>query len=110
MNNIRQKIFEIIETSEESGKASRAYDIFMMVVIVVSLIPLTIKENSFFTILLDKTTVAIFIIDYILRLITADLLYPDKGRVESRVYFIFSAEGLIDLLALLPYFILMLPD
>ena len=41
---MRKRIFEIIEVSKEDDKASHVYDVFMMIVIVVSLIPLTMKQ------------------------------------------------------------------
>ena len=100
MNNIRQKIFEIIETSEKNGKAGRAYDIFMMVVIVASLIPLTLKDSSLFTRILDRTTVTIFIIDYFLRLITADLKLK-RGKTSFALYPV-TPMAIIDLVSIMP--------
>lgn len=48
---MRKRIFEIIETSHDGDRASAAYDVFMMVMIVVSLVPLAFKEEPlFFTI------------------------------------------------------------
>ena len=43
---IRQRIYEIIEKSSGNDKISTAYDYFMIVVIVVSLIPLAFKDES----------------------------------------------------------------
>ena len=44
-----------------------------MIVIVVSIIPLAVRNANELTQMLDFVTVIIFIIDYILRLLTADL-------------------------------------
>ena len=46
--------------------------------------------------------VAVFTVEYLLRLWIADLVYPDRGPVRSRLRFIFSTSGLIDLVAILP--------
>lgn len=43
---MRKRIYQIIENAEEKDTLSSIYDIFMMVVIIASLIPLTIKEGS----------------------------------------------------------------
>ena len=61
-----------IEKSSGNDKISTAYDYFMIVVIVVSLIPLAFKDESLFLQVIDIITVSIFIVDYILRWITAD--------------------------------------
>ena len=37
---MRQRIYEIIEVSDDNDKLSSAYDIFMMLSIIVSIIPL----------------------------------------------------------------------
>ena len=50
---MRKRIYQIIENAEEKDTLSSIYDIFMMVVIIASLIPLTIKEGSGILPLLD---------------------------------------------------------
>lgn len=68
----RKRIYEIIEKSDGNDRFSTVYDITMIFVIVLSLVPLAFKqENSFFQ-FADKITVAIFIFDYALRWLTAD--------------------------------------
>ena len=45
----RKRIYQIIEKSEGHDKLSSVYDISMIVIIVISLIPLVFKEdNTFF--------------------------------------------------------------
>lgn len=41
---MRKRIYQIIEIAEENDIASRIYDIFMMLVIFASLVPLAFKE------------------------------------------------------------------
>ena len=62
----RKRLFEIIETAKESDQASNIYDIFMMVTIIVSIIPLAFKEELPAFVIIDKIAVVIFIIDYFL--------------------------------------------
>lgn len=98
---MRKRIFEIIETSKDGDRVSAIYDAFMMVVIVVSLIPLAFKEEPPFFQILDKICAGIFIVDYLLRLITADYKFG-KRSVLSFVRYPFSFMALIDLLSVLP--------
>ena len=97
---MRQRIYEIIEVSDDNDKLSSAYDIFMMLSIIVSIIPLcTHNDYSLFNII-DKVTVTIFIADYILRLFTADKKL--KRGARSFILYPFSVMAIIDLLSILP--------
>lgn len=97
---MRKRIFEIIEVGDESDKLSQAYDFFMMFTIIISIIPLwSHNETTVFNII-DKVTVIIFILDYILRLITADLKIK-RGAISFLLY-PFSVMAIIDLLSILP--------
>ena len=51
-------------------------------------------------------TILIFCVEYILRIWTADYLYPDKNEFRSRLRFLISFDGIIDLLTILPFFFL----
>ncbi|MBO7403438.1 MAG: ion transporter [Clostridia bacterium] len=98
---MRKRIIQIIETSKDGDRASAAYDVFMMIMIVVSLIPLAFKEEPPFFMILDKVCAGIFIVDYFLRLITADYKFGKRSAL-SFVRYPFSFMALIDLLSVLP--------
>jgi len=98
---MRKRIFEIIELSNGSDKVSGIYDYSMMVVIVASLVPLAFKKDLPAFQIIDNIAVAIFIIDYILRLITADYKFGKKS-VSSFVRYPFSFWAIIDLVSILP--------
>lgn len=98
---MRKRIFEIIEKAESGDKASKIYDSFIMVSIIASIIPLCFINQNPVLILLDKITVFIFIIDYFLRLLTADYS-SDRHGVVSFIDYPFRPMAIIDLLAILP--------
>lgn len=100
---MRKRLFEIIEKSNGNDKLSSIYDSFMLVVILISLVPLAFKSSAYGFIVIDRACVAIFIIDYILRLFTADFKYQDKS-IRSFIKYPFSFMALIDLVAILPSF------
>lgn len=96
----RKRLFEIIESAKESDRVSNLYDIFMMVTIVVSIIPLAYKEELPAFIIIDKIAVIIFIVDYILRVMTADYKLNRGGF--SFILYPLTPMALIDLLCILP--------
>ena len=71
-----------------------------MVTIVVSVVPLAFKETNTIFQWIDYITVAIFILDYFLRLITAD--YKLKKSVISFFVYPITPMAVIDLISILP--------
>lgn len=102
---MRKRIFEIIEVAKENDKISHIYDISMIIVIAFSLVPILFKERTLPLIVIDQVTVSIFIIDYILRWITADYKYKKKS-ISSFLRYPFSLMAIIDLLSIVPSFAL----
>ncbi len=97
---IRRRIFEVIETANEDDRLSNVYDVFMMIVIIMSLVPLAFKGEILFFKIVDKIALLIFIIDYLLRFATADLKLK-KGAVSFLLY-PFTPMAIFDLLCILP--------
>ena len=97
----RKRIYEVIEASKDGDKLSSIYDSFILITVIVSLIPLAFKEQTPLFSAIDKITVTIFIIDYILRWITADY---KLGRKESTSFikYPFTPMAIVDLLSILP--------
>ena len=111
---LKQEIFEIIQPAEGGRIASRIFDIFIIVLIFLSVasvfimtfpIPETTAEllAGF-----EKTALVIFSVEYLLRIWTADLLHPDIPGWRARLRYIRSGMAVIDLLAILPFYLPML--
>ena len=98
---MRKRIYDVIEVSDTGGIWSTVYDYFMIAVILISLVPLASKEVSLRVSMLDHITAVIFIIDYLLRLCTADFKYGKK-TASSFLRYPFSFYAVIDLLSILP--------
>ena len=96
---MRKKLYYILEPAQDNV-LSKIYDLFMMVIIIASIIPLVFKETNEFFIILDYITVSIFIVDYILRWITADIKL-NKSALSFLIYPI-TPFAVIDLLSILP--------
>lgn len=106
---MRKKIFNIIQIGSKDDLPSRMFDIGLTVVILLNILVTfleTFKElsdlSTLFTII-EGVTVVVFCIEYILRLITADYLYPADSKVKSRLHFMISFDGVVDLLTILPF-------
>jgi voltage-gated potassium channel len=97
---MRKKIHIILRSHGEEEKLSRVYDVAMIICIVISLVPLAFKETNTLFQCIDYVTVAIFIVDYILRIITADYIM-NKGAL-SFVAYPFTPMAILDLLSILP--------
>ena len=101
---MRQKIYNIIRTDQNST-VNDAYDWLMLVCIVISLIPLAFREQYDIFEWFDKVSVTVFIIDYLFRWITADFQMPNRPRWQAFLLYPFTAFAIIDLLSILPSFI-----
>ena len=97
----RKRLFAIIEKANYEDKLSAVYDYMMIMVIVLSLVPLAFKSENLAFRIIDKVTVAVFIVDYILRWATADYKFGKSG-LFSFVRYPFSVMAVIDLFSILP--------
>lgn len=96
---MRERIYRYIEPDLDYKSS---YDYVMILVIIVSLIPLAFKESCRAFDIIDKVTVTIFIVDYLLRLATADFKLH-KGSLSFALYPL-TPMAIIDLLSILPSF------
>ena len=99
---IRKRIYEIIEQGRNGDRISIAYDVVMLIAIAVSIIPLMFVEDTRAFRIIEQITVSLFILDYLLRWITADYRLERGGW--SFVLYPFTGWAIIDLLSILPGF------
>ena len=108
----KKRIFEIIQIGNQEDAPSRIFDYFIVTVILCNIAVLFLETfdalNAFRGLFerIEDVTVAIFCAEYALRIWTADLLYPDETRPRAVLRFLFSFDGLVDLLTILPFFFL----
>jgi len=106
---MRERIYSIINDSDENDRYSTAYDTFMVLCILVSIIPLALKEPGKVWDFVDLVCAMLFLIDYLLRWVTADYKYDNKS-VSSFLRYPFSPMAIIDLLSILPSFTVLNPS
>ncbi len=111
----RKRLLEILEVGNDLDHVSRAYDFLSAFAIVLNLAASIMytydnlqAQYGSTLLLVERITVAFFAIDFVLRLLTAGVLYEDeKDMTELRALrrYIFSFMGIIDLLSFLPYYL-----
>lgn len=109
---MKEKIFNIIQIGDKSNKISRAFDIFITIIIVGNIIVTfleTFDQLSSFSGLfkiVEIVTVFVFCVEYILRIWTANYLYQEVTAGHARFKFLISFDGIVDLLTIIPAFFL----
>ena len=97
---IRETINAVLNRGEKLQTLNSIYDSAMIIVIIISIMPLMYYGDSPLLSHAGKTCVIIFIVDYILRWITADLASPNKKYAILK--YPITTFALIDLMSILP--------
>jgi len=109
--NIRWRLFEIIQPDNGTSVLSRVFDRMITGLILASVI---IVFASTFDLsprvlgvlsLLEGVASVVFTVEYALRIATADFLYPECGKFRSRIKYVVSPMALVDLVAILPFWL-----
>lgn len=109
---LKEKIFNIIQIGDKSNPISRMFDIFITVTIVANILVTflqTFDELAFLTTVfksVEYITIFIFCVEHILRIWTAEYLYPDKSKGRSKLRFLVSFDGIVDFFTIVPVFFL----
>ena len=107
---LKSKIYKIISVDEDGYIPSKIFDLTIIIIIIISVISVILStfDNipGFITSCLNKfeyVSITAFTFEYIARIWTANLLYPDKGPIISRLKYVFSFMAIIDFIAILPF-------
>jgi voltage-gated potassium channel len=107
---IKLRAFEIIEIAKPGDIVSKAFDYSIILLIVLNIFSVIINsfsglsyESKYILKLFETISVVIFSIEYGLRVWTSNLLFPKSKCAFLK--FIFSFMAVIDLLAILPFYI-----
>ncbi len=110
--NLKKRIFDIIQIGNREDAPSRAFDYFIVAVILLNITCMFLDTfdqlEPLFPLfdVIESLTVLIFLLEYLLRIWTADLLYPNETRPKAVLHFLRSYDGVVDLLTILPFFFL----
>lgn len=108
----KKRIFDIIQIGQREDFISRAFDFFIVIVIILNIAVMfmeTFEELAPYYPILRTTemiTIAIFCLEYMLRIWTSEFLYPQVSKKKAALKFLISFDGIVDLLTILPFFFL----
>ena len=108
---MKRTIFEIIQPAKEGNLASKLFDVFIVLLIFFSIASVFIStfdvsQNVIkFLIRAEWWVLAVFTVEYLLRIWTADMLYPELPPWRARLKYVFSWMAIIDLAAILPFYL-----
>lgn len=107
----RKRIFTIIQVGNLSDTPSRAYDLSLVIAVVVNIFialfdtfPQAVPYHRIIW-AVECITVVFFMVDYLLRIWTADFLYEGMTPAKARLKFVFSWVGLVDFLSCVPFLV-----
>ena len=107
-----KRIFEIIQIGSRSDLPSFMFDALLIAIVILNILSLILEsfdELSFMAgvfNVIDIVSIVFFMIEYILRLSTANYLYPEETRAKAVWRFVSSLDGIIELLTILPFYYL----
>ena len=114
MEKIKNRVFKMMQVDSDGDIISKIFDIFIISLIILNVVTIiadtfqlseTFSRTSRY---IEIFSVTIFTIEYILRVWTSDMLYPKLNPIIARIRYIFSLMAIIDLLAILPFYLPML--
>ena len=107
----KKRVFDIIQIGHDFDFISRAFDFFIMGMVVINLAIAILETFSFsepWRPVMDgfeTFTVICFTVEYLLRVWTAEYLYPKETRGRAVWRYMTSFSGIIDLLSFLPFYL-----
>ena len=111
MGKVKSLVYNLIRDDDENGLASGIFDGVIIALIIVNVItiiadtftlPAWVQRVSY---CIELVSISIFTIEYILRVWTSDLIRKDLSPFAARMRYVFSFMAIIDLLAILPFFL-----
>ena len=113
--SLKKRVYQILELAQPGDKFSRAFDIFIISIILLNIFAvilgsiqtLAIKYSGFFRIF-EVISIVIFTLEYILRLWTATENQRYKKPFVGRIIFALTPLALVDIIAVIPFYLPML--
>lgn len=112
---VQRRVNEIIDKGEDGDVPSKIYDVISILLIFLSVafilietfaIPAWLHKTLF---VFEVIIASVFAVEYLLRIWTAPLEFPDMRPDKARMAYIFSFMSLVDLLSIIPVFVASMP-
>lgn len=110
--NLQKRIWEIVEAAKPGDNPSRIFDISILILITLNVIAVivgsvqSIQERfSGFLDMFEVVSVVVFTIEYVARLWSCTTAPRFQGSIKGRIRFLAHGMSMIDLLAILPFYL-----
>ena len=110
-NPAKKRIFDVIQIGNKTDLISTAFDVVISALILLSIAVTflqTFDELAGIRPILSVIefgTIMVFLVEYLLRLWTAEYLYPQKMAWRATLSFVVSFYGIVDLLTIVSFFV-----
>jgi voltage-gated potassium channel len=109
---MKQKIYNLVEKGSHGSKVNLIFDYFLVILIVLNVLAAAGDTLTNITAIwkdilkgFEIFSIFVFTLELILRIYISDLTHPSKNWYTSAFRFAFSTFGLIDILAILPFYL-----
>jgi voltage-gated potassium channel len=109
---MKQLVFCIIERQSKRYLPNIIFEFCISLVIILNVFAIAIETISNLNPLLIRClrtfeifSVIVFTVEFLLRIYISDITHPSNSKIKSILRFVFSIYGLIDLLAILPFYV-----
>jgi len=114
---LRRRTFEIVEIAEKNDISSRIFDVFLIILIVTNVVAIVLESvksinavYGYWFDLIEIVAVAIFSIEYLVRIWVCveneEYRFYSDSNFSRRMKYMRSGNALIDLLAILPFYLI----
>lgn len=113
---LRERIYDIVTLAARTDKASTAYDVFLILVAIISVSPILFQGETIspqaqaIVQTIDVVTACILLFDYFLRWMTYDIRRREEGKRDGWFSFLlypFTPLAILDIVSLLPTIIML---
>jgi len=114
MRTLKMLISELVQGPIGDDKVHRRFDFFDLTIVILICINAVMVIAETFTLpdrvervfkVVEIISIIVFSVEYLLRIWTADVLYPEIPAWRARLRYLVSFMAVIDLLAILPFYL-----
>ena len=110
-SSVKKRIFDVIQIGNKTDLVSTAFDVVISALILLGIAVTFLKTFDELAgirpilSVIEFGTIMVFLVEYLLRLWTAEYLYPQKMAWRATLSFVVSFYGIVDLLTIVSFFV-----
>jgi voltage-gated potassium channel len=112
MNCMKKRVYDVLAVASRGDKLSRAFDVFLVALITSNIVAMVLetiepcyKLAPRFFAWFETVSVLVFTVEYVLRVWSSNVSDSYRSPVTGRLRFMLTPLAVIDLLAILPFYL-----